>query len=88
MDELSYKECLEKQTARNESLCKRCGECCGASNDPCANLIKEESGRYACRVYDNRLGPQKTVSGRGFTCVPIRDNIARGFRIPGCAYVK
>jgi len=87
MDNADYEKYLKEQAADYESLCKRCGECCGADNDPCANLVMEGPAKYVCRVYDQRLGSQKTVSGKSFTCVPIRDNINRGFSNPKCLYV-
>lgn len=58
-----------------------CGAGCakGLSNgDPCVNLEEEAGGRYRCRAYEGRLGTQKTVSGRTFTCVSARDALARG----------
>lgn len=71
-----------------EALCLRCGECCGAfDGDPCRNLqFDESSGRYYCRDYENRLGPQKTISGHTFDCVPIIQNLKRGCYHEKCAY--
>ncbi len=88
MDTKSYEKYLKEESVKYESLCLRCGECCGINNDPCANLIIEEGGRCACRVYESRLGPQKTVSGKGFTCVPIKENIRRGDCDPNCVYIE
>jgi hypothetical protein len=68
-----------------EDLCKRCGACCGAQDDPCSNLV-EQDGTYFCRAYTGRLGPQRTVSGKEFNCVPIRTHIAQGSLRAGCAY--
>ena len=74
MDDLLYIQKLKEQADYHESLCVRCGQCCGSHDpDPCANLGKDEQGRCYCRVYENRLGAQKTVSGKNFSCVLIRD---------------
>lgn len=88
MDIAAYEKYLKEEFIKYDSLCRRCGKCCGIDNDPCANLIIDEEGRCACRAYDVRLGPQKTASGKDFTCVPIKENIRRGFCNPDCAYVK
>jgi hypothetical protein len=69
-----------------EKLCKRCGACCGALDDPCANLVKMPDGKFICKDYDSRLGPQKTVSGVTFNCVSIREHIKRSTLRPGCGY--
>ena len=90
MDDKRYEKHLMTQSERYEGACKRCGECCGSTDgDPCANLDRDTvSGRYFCRSYDDRLGPQKTLSGRMFNCVPIRDIIRQGLLRPNCAYNK
>ena len=88
MDDAAYQKYLEKKAESYESLCKRCGECCGAGNDPCASLVAEKDGTYSCSTYGDRLGMQKTVSGKIFTCVPIKDNMLKGFSGPNCAYVS
>ena len=69
-----------------ESLCHRCGACCGAHDDPCSNLIREPGGRYVCGDYANRLASQKTLSGVSFNCVPIREHISGGTLRTGCGY--
>ena len=71
-----------------ESLCLRCGRCCGAEQDPCANLIKDDSGKYVCKNYDDRLGAQKTISGNAFTCVPIGEVIKKGMPNSSCGYIS
>ena len=86
MDNSLYQKHLKEELVKYESICKRCGVCCGTSNDPCSNLAYNGDGKYSCRVYDTRLGIQKTVSGKIFTCVPIKDNIRNGFVNPNCAY--
>ena len=77
----------EENFSKFESLCKRCGKCCGsADNDPCEHLSKDAGGMFFCEIYENRFGPKKTVSGKIFTCVPIRDVARDGYLRPGCAY--
>ncbi|MDD5668928.1 MAG: hypothetical protein PHE58_02705 [Candidatus Omnitrophica bacterium] len=88
MDEKLYQEKLKKQQERHESLCRRCGACCGVlDGDPCVNLQKNADNTYFCRIYETRLGKQKTVSGKEFTCVLIRENCNNfGAVYPGCPY--
>lgn len=71
-DEQRYLDMQDKQQAVWEGMCGRCGACCGLKGDPCVNLFKADDGKYACRVYENRLGMQRTVSGKEFRCIPIR----------------
>jgi len=86
MDNEAYEKHMEQQFVKYDSACRRCGECCRAGNDPCANLTPEGDGKYACRIYNNRLGLQKTISGKTFSCIPIKDAIRCGFCNPDCAY--
>jgi hypothetical protein len=88
MDELVYLQKQRELTEVYESRCKRCGACCGAyDGDPCAQLEKKADGSFFCRVYDSRLGPQKTVSGKSFTCVLIRENLKKSrLPFPRCPY--
>ena len=87
-DDFRYKIYQEKTFERFEGACNRCGECCGSQDgDPCENLMKDSaSGRYSCRVYEERFGPQKTIGGRIFNCVSIRDIMKQGLLRPNCAY--
>ena len=71
-DERRYLAMQENQQQAWESMCGRCGACCGLKDDPCENLFQADDGKYACKVYDNRLAMQKTVSGKKFRCIPIR----------------
>lgn len=88
-DSLAYQQSTEASQRSYEALCRRCGECCGANGeDPCANLIREDNGRYRCSRYSDRHGPQQTVSGRIFTCVNIRDVQAFGVFYNNCPYGK
>ena len=89
MDNNLYAKRLEGQEAAYEALCRRCGECCGADGtDPCSNLVKLEDGHYHCKTYETRLDLQKTLSGRVFMCVNIRDVIKRGTRYNNCPYCE
>ncbi len=70
-----------------ESLCCHCGACCGAFEDPCEHLFIGLDKKSCCLVYENRIGPQKTVSGQSFNCVNIRQKFGQSW--PGdihCAY--
>ncbi|HPN56904.1 MAG TPA: hypothetical protein PLD92_08655 [Candidatus Omnitrophota bacterium] len=83
--------CFQKEQQRRwESLCLRCGACCGAfDGDPCEHLQSESSGRFFCRIYEERFGIRKTVGGRLFRCLPIREILHDSW--PGreaCAYVQ
>ncbi len=56
-----------------EAKCNRCGACCGITEgDPCENLQTLPDNKYSCRIYDNRFGMHKTISGKAFRCVPLR----------------
>jgi uncharacterized cysteine cluster protein YcgN (CxxCxxCC family) len=88
MDSNRYSEYASGKEEEFESICKRCGECCGSLDDPCRNLAKMDNGTYFCKDYSNRLGPQKTVSGKYFNCIPIREYISRDTLRPNCAYRK
>jgi uncharacterized cysteine cluster protein YcgN (CxxCxxCC family) len=89
MTEEAYKKKLEEAEAQREALCLRCGSCCGAYDiDACVNLEKLIEGTYTCKVYPRRLGLQKTVSGKTFTCVPIRDLRRFHTVYPLCPYLK
>lgn len=88
MDDLIYEIYQKEQLQEFEDICKRCGECCGSQDgDPCVNLAKDETiGKYYCKVYENRFGPQMTIGGKIFNCVPAREVIRRGRLKPNCAY--
>ncbi|MDD5438848.1 MAG: hypothetical protein PHS37_01520 [Candidatus Omnitrophica bacterium] len=86
-DELFLTEKLKKGYQDFENLCRRCGSCCGAHDgDPCANLVRDGEDRYLCRVYDRRFGIQKTMSGKVFTCIDIRELIKEKQLRPECGY--
>ena len=87
MEYEKYIEYQEEEFQRYESICQRCGACCGSKDgDHCANLAKDSAGKYYCKVYETRFGPQKTISGKWFNCTPIREVIVHEGARPGCAY--
>jgi len=85
-----YEERLKAQRQEYESLCLRCGACCGAFEvDSCSHLEQDESRKYLCDIYENRLGIQKTKGGRDFMCVPIRSILFKHWLGSWrCAYKK
>lgn len=87
MDEKAYEKVCADREALHESICTRCGQCCGADGeDPCVNLEKLDNGTYSCRIYEKRHGLRQTRSGRSFMCVNIRDVIKSGARYDNCPY--
>ena len=86
MDSDKYKKHMADKEEEFESLCRRCGECCGSSDEPCQNLAKKDDGTFFCKDYENRLGPQKTTSGKFFNCILIRGHVAKDSLRPNCAY--
>ena len=89
-DDNRYQKLQAEQLEEWESLCTRCGACCGAlDGDPCEHLIELPDGKYSCSIYNHRFGLHKTRSGRPFRCVPIRKILHKSW--PGdecCAYKK
>ena len=89
MDRILYLQKQDEQFMDYEALCLRCGHCCGAGDgDPCINLARDCQDRYYCKAYQVRLGSQKTVSGKEFTCVAIRELLKRRALHPQCPYYK
>jgi hypothetical protein len=86
MDRIIYNKKQDEYFSEYEGLCRRCGRCCGADTEPCSNLAKDPKGKYYCRSYEDRLGLQRTASGRNFTCVQIRDVLAKGLPYENCGY--
>jgi len=72
---MDYYNYMGKKEEEHEALCRRCGACCGAYDDPCSHLKKDNNGKYYCDIYSNRFGPRVTVEGDKFDCVPIREII-------------
>lgn len=90
MDKEQYNEVQQKKYLEHESLCKRCGVCCGIlDNDSCEHLKKIHHGFYACDIYENRFGLRKTIKGEPVMCVPIRNVLHKTWWGRNqCAYVK
>ena len=89
MDDILYLQKQQKQLDKYEGLCVRCVECCGVyDGDPCTNLAKDDQSKYFCKIYDNRSGTQKTISGKSFNCVPIRDLIELDLPYSKCPYTQ
>ena len=87
MDDAVYAHKQHIAREEHEARCTCCGVCCGSQgSDPCVHLQKKNNGTFFCDTYENRFGVQKTVSGKEFTCVMIRDVIAFGVRYEGCGY--
>ncbi|HPS21070.1 MAG TPA: hypothetical protein PKY78_08810 [Candidatus Omnitrophota bacterium] len=85
-DSARLEQYLNEKHSDFESKCLRCGLCCGAGDDPCENLSRQSDGTYICRVYGTHHGPQRTISGSVFTCVPITEHIRFGTLREGCGY--
>ncbi len=89
-DDQTYRTLQERQQKEWEATCGRCGACCGViEGDPCEHLAGTEKGKYFCRIYENRFGLHKTMNGKPFLCVPIRDILHKSW--PGdecCGYKR
>ena len=68
-----YLKYLEEKEKEWEGLCRRCGGCCGAYDDPCLHLRGDKKGEYYCEIYFRRFGLRKTVGGEEFNCVPVKE---------------
>jgi uncharacterized cysteine cluster protein YcgN (CxxCxxCC family) len=85
--DFKYAEYLKRKKEEWESLCKRCGACCGAFDDPCQHLKKGNFGKYYCTIYSSRFGIRQTITGTKFKCVPIEEILDRNwFGDRQCAY--
>lgn len=69
----NYKKHLKLKEKEWESLCIRCGGCCGAYDDPCLHLKKQRNNKYYCEIYTSRFGKRVTVDGEEFRCVPVKE---------------
>ncbi len=89
MDSQLYSEKQKQKLEEHEALCHHCGACCGAlDGDPCLNLIKSADNKYFCKDYANRSNQQqKTISGKNFSCVPIRDYLRYNPPYGNCGYI-
>ncbi|MDD4203456.1 MAG: hypothetical protein PHQ52_08320, partial [Candidatus Omnitrophica bacterium] len=89
MDKAIYEKHCNDLQKKYEDICIQCGVCCGANDgDPCEHLEKIGPKKYFCKIYDHRLGLQKTVSGKIFTCTTIRELIKNGAIRIECQYVR
>lgn len=71
-NEIEYQNRLKEKHVQWEKICLRCGGCCGAFDDPCLHLRKDNDNKYFCEIYQSRFGTRKTVNGEEFYCVPIQ----------------
>jgi hypothetical protein len=87
---MDYEEYSEKRRIEHESLCMRCGACCGILNDPCQHLKKDDSQHsFFCSIYQERHGMHETISGESFHCVDIREILHENWLgKENCAYFK
>ena len=85
----NYDSYMAAKETEWESLCLRCGACCGAPEDPCVHLSKDDQGGFICAVYRSRFGLHQSQSGKFFKCVPIRDIMHKHWQNDHqCAYKK
>ena len=89
-DQVRYSNYQRQQLKQFESLCIRCGDCCGAKDgDPCDNLVfDKKKSTYFCKAYSTRHGVHKTVSGKPFTCVPINEILRKRALRSDCGYAQ
>lgn len=89
-DSSRYLELQEQQAKAWEEACVGCGACCGTvDGDPCEFLTEQRKGKYFCRIYKNRFGLHRTLGGREFQCVPLRQILHKTWPGDGnCAYKK
>ena len=89
LDEVRYQNSLKRKEEEWESLCIRCGGCCGAYDDPCRHLKKDNQGKFYCNIYSERFGSRKTISGEDFNCVFVKEIINTRWRNDHlCIYKK
>ena len=85
--ENKYQDYQIKKEQEFESICKRCGNCCGVKDDPCIHLVAQADGTYFCDTYESRRGKQKTKSGKEFNCIFVREILHKDWNGSGkCAY--
>ena len=68
-----YLNYFKQKESEWESLCINCGGCCGAYDDPCVHLKKNNSGKSYCEIYEKRFGLKKSINGEEFNCVMIKE---------------
>ena len=65
MHKKQYEEHQKSQEVKHESVCNRCGICCGVRDDDlCLHLQQDSDGKYSCNLYHRRFGVRKTTKGR------------------------
>lgn len=85
-DEIHYYQKQQQKEIEWEGLCRNCGACCGAFDDPCEHLIMTDQGSR-CAIYEFRFGHHKTISGDDLKCVPIRNILHENWiGSEGCTY--
>lgn len=85
----AYQRWQEGQLRAWEAKCGRCGACCGTvDGDPCEHLRKDNNSKYFCSIYEHRFGLRKTVSGKEFACVPIRQILHQSWPGDSCCGYK
>lgn len=88
-DKKNCQDYLEKKESQWESLCIRCGGCCGAYDDPCIFLKKSKKDGFYCSIYNNRFGSRKALSGEEFDCVPVKEILCTHWKNDHlCSYKK
>jgi uncharacterized cysteine cluster protein YcgN (CxxCxxCC family) len=89
-DSKSYMDYQNKKWIEHESLCKKCGSCCGIKDgDPCEHLKKSDKNTYYCDIYEDRFGLRKTISGKEIVCVPIRNILHKTWTGKSeCGYIE
>ncbi len=80
MGSSDYENYMIQKEQEWEALCRRCGSCCGAFEDPCENLAWTQEGQSYCIDYDNRFGLHKSKAGKEFQCVPIRNVLDKNWK--------
>ncbi|MDP1853241.1 MAG: hypothetical protein Q8L26_03425 [Candidatus Omnitrophota bacterium] len=89
IDNDRYMEKQEDEFAKHEARCVRCGSCCGVTDgNLCVKLGRDACNKYFCKDYENRIGQQVTVSGKHFSCIPIRVFLQFNPPYPKCAYSR
>lgn len=87
-DLAKYRKFQKQNFEKWEAMCGNCGACCGALDDPCEHLRKKACGGYYCDIYDKRYGMRKTVSGKKFKCVNIREILHERWKGDECCGYK
>ncbi|MEI8350482.1 MAG: hypothetical protein WCI77_10075 [Candidatus Omnitrophota bacterium] len=80
-------EYFQKKEQEWDSVCRRCGTCCGAFDDPCRHLKKDNTGKHYCEIYQYRFGVRQAQGGEKFDCVPIKEILHTSWKNDWlCAY--